>query len=545
MAGCENGWPVANTALLFCTAKARANLFLCCIDLIQANTAGKGRSGTLACAYLLTLEQTPTPPRLQRSYAAKEWAERRAEMLINEVESDEEEIHQSDSAKGVDPTTKEPKGILNAKGAPLTLSPQTTLDPPADSRSGETSPVSPSPSAKTKKGSTLESVIALHTSRRMQTPPEGGKVKQGVSISSQRRFLGYWSRLLDGAAPLGMWGINGGLDGTDDRQRVRLSTIRVTMRDDASVKQRDRAVGNEGKKGKGEVWVSLSRYDDNLVELLEGWEQRTRSPEHGIGHRAHGAEADRNEKEGEVALEYLFDDGTWDNKKMVRSFARMGVVDPADVTEVKVTDKDTTIIKRTHILHPLKYSKWVKVEKKSAPMSSRLTVPGAYRGSGDDSDAASASSMSTTATNVAAAVTEAREQDKLQTEMEEVELNPGVILDAQREVRAKLYMGQVPMGWMWFIPAFHMADGATESTIKLTRKEVDFPLGAGAWIEGVEIVLTRVESSSEPTSTRAGESRAADVLSLDTLRDELEPPSRVLSPEEQEHEGKGESPAGG
>ncbi|KAF8734956.1 phosphatase, partial [Rhizoctonia solani] len=522
--------------------------------------AGKGRSGTLACAYLLTLEQTPTPPRLQRSYAAKEWAERRAEMLIDEVESDEEEIHQSDNnaPKASEPTKpKELKGILNAKEAPLTVSPSTTVELPADSKSSEPSPVSPSPSAKAKKGSTLESVIALHTSRRMQTPREGGKVKQGVSIPSQRRFLGYWSRLIDGAAPPGMWAINGASTGTEDRQRVRLGTIRITMRDDASVKQRgmkiinsilDRAVGNEGKKGKGEIWVSLARYDDNLVELLERWEQRTRSSELGIGYRAHDAEADRNEKEGETALAHIFEDGTWDNKKMVRSFARMGVTDPADVTETKESDKDqqTTIIKRTHVLHPLKYSKWVKVEKKGVPTkSSRLTVPGAYRGSGDDSDAASVSSMSTTATNVAAAVTEARDQDQLQPEMEEVEINPGVILDARREVRAKLYMGQVPMGWMWFIPAFHMADGATESTIKLTRKDVDFPLGVGAWIEGVEIVLTRVENSAEPTSTRSGETRAADVLSLDTLKDEQEPPSRVLSPEESEQKGKGESSAGG
>ncbi|CAE6405997.1 unnamed protein product [Rhizoctonia solani] len=519
--------------------------------------AGKGRSGTLACAYLLTLEQTPTPPRLQRSYAAKEWAERRAEMLINEVESDEEEIHQSDnntSNTSESTKSKEPKGALNAKEAPLIISPSTTLDIPANSKSSEPSPISPSPSAKAKKGSTLESVIALHTSRRMQTPREGGKVKQGVSIPSQRRFLGYWSRLIDGAAPPGMWAIDGSPDGTEDRQRVRLGTIRLTMRDDASVKQRgikiinsilDRAVGSEGKKGKGEVWVSLARYDDNLVELLERWEQRTRSPEHGIGHRAHDAEADRNEKEGETALAHIFEDGTWDNKKMVRSFARMGVVDPSDVTEAKESDKDAMIIKRTHILTPLKYSKWVKVEKKRAPKPSRLPVPGAYRSSGDDSDAASASSMSTTATNVAAAVTEAREQDQSQPEMEEVEINPGVILDSRREVRAKLYMGQVPMGWMWFIPAFHMNDGATQSTIKLTRKDVDFPLGAGAWIEEVEIALTKVENSAEPTSTRSGEMRAADVLSLDTLKDEQEPPSRVLSPEESDHKGKGESPAGG
>ncbi|KAF8755359.1 phosphatase [Rhizoctonia solani] len=514
--------------------------------------AGKGRSGTLACAYLLTLEQTPTPPRLQRSYAAKEWAERRAEMLIDEVESDEEEIHQSDNntPKASEPIKpKELKGILNAKEAPLTVSPSTTLELPADSKSSEPSPVSPSPSAKAKKGSTLESVIALHTSRRMQTPREGGKVKQGVSIPSQRRFLGYWSRLIDGAAPPGMWAINGASTGTEDRQRVRLGTIRITMRDDASVKQRgmkiinsilDRAVGNEGKKGKGEIWVSLARYDDNLVELLERWEQRTRSSELGIGYRAHDAEADRNEKEGETALAHIFEDGTWDKKRWSEASLEW-----ASQT-LQMLQRLKRATKITHVLHPLKYSKWVKVEKKGVPTkSSRLTVPGAYRGSGDDSDAASVSSMSTTATNVAAAVTEARDQDQLQPEMEEVEINPGVILDARREVRAKLYMGQVPMGWMWFIPAFHMADGATESTIKLTRKDVDFPLGVGAWIEGVEIVLTRVENSAEPTSTRSGETRAADVLSLDTLKDEQEPPSRVLSPEESEQKGKGESSAGG
>lgn len=57
--------------------------------------------------------------------------------------------------------------------------------------------------------------------------------------------------------------------------------------------------------------------------------------------------------------------------------------------------------------------------------------------------------MSTTATGVAAAVTEAREQkepagkEEPKPEMEEIEINPGVILDARREVRAKLYMGQV------------------------------------------------------------------------------------------------------
>lgn len=121
----------------------------------------------------------------------------------------------------------------------------------------------------------------------MQTPRDGGKVKQGVSIPSQRRFLGYWSRLIEGAAPSGMWGINKATDGlpnnvssvdvtANDKQRVQLATIRVTMRDDASLKQRgmkivnaflDRAVGggSDGKKGKGDVWVSLARLASTIT----------------------------------------------------------------------------------------------------------------------------------------------------------------------------------------------------------------------------------------------------------------------------------------
>jgi hypothetical protein len=206
------------------------------------------------------------------------------------------------------------------------------------------------------------------------------------------------------------------------------------------------------------------------------------------------------------------------------------------------------------------------VDKKNVPRPSRLTVPGTYRGSGDESDAASASSMSTTATGVAAAVTEAREQkEQSKEDMEEIEINPGVILDARREVRAKLYMGQVsklkdalsqtyrtvqvPMGWMWFIPAFHMAEGASEGIIQLTRKDVDFPLGVGAWIENIEIVLTRVEDeSTETTSTpprAAGEADTPEIRARDTLKDGPEPPSRVMSPQELENTGKGESGAGG
>jgi len=46
------------------------------------------------------------------------------------------------------------------------------------------------------------------------------------------------------------------------------------------------------------------------------------------------------------------------------------------------------------------------------------------------------------------------------------------------------------MGWVWFIPTFHMTRGSSEPMhLKLTRKEVDFSLGAGSWIIDVDIEL--------------------------------------------------------
>ena len=49
------------------------------------------------------------------------------------------------------------------------------------------------------------------------------------------------------------------------------------------------------------------------------------------------------------------------------------------------------------------------------------------------------------------------------------------------------------MGWFWFIPAFHMTNPRTSAegntTLRLTRKEVDFPLGIGSNIVDVEVSL--------------------------------------------------------
>lgn len=89
----------------------------------------------------------------------------------------------------------------------------------------------------------------------------------------------------------------------------------------------------------------------------------------------------------------------------------------------------------------------------------------------------------------------------------------GVLLDAEREVRAKLYMGRVFLGWFWFIPTFHMphpipSSGPAAATgepssqtthFKLTRKEIDFAVGVGTHIVDVDVELQWV-TPNEPAA---------------------------------------------
>jgi len=115
-------------------------------------------------------------------------------------------------------------------------------------------------------------------------------------------------------------------------------------------------------------------------------------------------------------------------------------------------------------------------------------------------------------------------------------LDDGIILDAGRETRIKIYMGQVRrilriqplpanrastnfckvfMGWLWFVPTFHMPQPPpscglsppstmstpTKTTFLLTRKDLDFPLGLGSAIIDVEIELEWVPpAAGSPTN---------------------------------------------
>lgn len=117
--------------------------------------------------------------------------------------------------------------------------------------------------------------------------------------------------------------------------KVRITQIQIRMREIAGVKMGLARAANlvlerTGKAhsqpdGQGHVWASIARYDDELVETLEGWERQTRGEGGAMGRRKAGWEAMEGGDSGE--LRRLFaDDGKWDKGKMVRSFARMGTV---------------------------------------------------------------------------------------------------------------------------------------------------------------------------------------------------------------------------
>ena len=162
------------------------------------------------------------------------------------------------------------------------------------------------------------------------------KLKQGVSIPSQRRWLYYWSLLLAHQAPLDFWSAEPAVLARPT-PKVRLTQIRVRMRELSGLKgglvrAANALLDSAGKKidaqarNSSQVWASLARYDDDFIDTLERWERHTRDESGAMGVRRRGSD----EMEGE-AIADLFKDGRWDSKKMVRSFARLGTLKDEDI----------------------------------------------------------------------------------------------------------------------------------------------------------------------------------------------------------------------
>ncbi|KAF8999075.1 hypothetical protein BDQ17DRAFT_1361279 [Cyathus striatus] len=483
--------------------------------------AGKGRSGTMACTYLLSLDDEPTPPKLEQNYSKKEWAKIRTENTMDSLPDDSSESHDVAAKKhSLSPVFETSKPDFDTVGI---LDAQETGSPPLEILNS--SPV-PDGHINHEKSftSSLKGVLDLHTARRMKSPSEGKKVKQGVSIPSQRRWLNYWALILAHEAPLHLWISKPspqlvGPEHGNAKPMVRLTEIKLRMHETSGVKKSilraaniviDRAKDTKsltvnGKNGNSanHVWASLARYDDNLVETLERWEVYTRDEKGRMGHRRKGSEHMAFEdKDQERELSKLFAGGDWDTGKMVRGFARLG---EDESHEDHTADGDII----AYTLRPLSDKRWENIQDGLNMMKSN-----AKDGNHVDVEALD---IPKSEVNSVYDLTSGSMRER------ERQVKRGIILDASREVRVKLYMGQVFMGWLWLIPTFHMSQPppstsqapvqSTSEMLMFTRTDLDFPVGIGADIIDVQIKLEWVTPE--------------DVKSAPEPDMEIEPPARA------------------
>ncbi|KAF9522741.1 hypothetical protein CPB83DRAFT_911162 [Crepidotus variabilis] len=497
--------------------------------------AGKGRSGTMACTYLLAHNKA-SPPQLQRNYSKKDWAKQRMEKTVESVPPDDDPQNPLETTK-----VSDIDGL--AKDSAVAKAPEASKASFTDS---------------------LKGVLDLHTARRMKPASDKEtdnskelKVKQGVSIPSQRRFLYYWALLLSHDAPKHIWAVERVkepslkiapfIKSDAPKPKIRLTQLKLRMRETSSMKlgivraankviektgmaKGPNAPSPDGKdreKKDGEkypsprssqVWVSLARYDDRLVDLLEEWEVYTRDETGNMAKRRPESEhLRRGESTEEEVLKEIFSSGKWDKGKMVRSFARLGI--SGTTGEEKVVDEKEGKI-HVYTLTPLSDKRWEglkhdlskndgndkhDLEKTLEAIDQNATAAGVSR--------SEANSMYDVTTAGLKGSPNAIGQGSLEQ---------GVVLDAGREIRVKLYMGQVFMGWTWFIPTFHMpqpppaspSDSSTppKSTLKLTRADIDFPLGLGSSIIDLEIEMEWIVPQPSPLPQANGDVQGLEVV---------------------------------
>lgn len=81
-----------------------------------------------------------------------------------------------------------------------------------------------------------------------------------------------------------------------------------------------------------------------------------------------------------------------------------------------------------------------------------------------------------------------------------------LVLDRSREFRLKFHLGNLPLGWAWLIPAFHLREPTPPTTrthtLRFPRSQLDFPLGPGQAVEEILVRLEEVPDSATDTPAR-------------------------------------------
>ncbi|KAI6032431.1 hypothetical protein EDC04DRAFT_2898130 [Pisolithus marmoratus] len=407
---------------------------------------GKGRSGTLACAYLLSCPLSPAPPELDTRRTL-----RVADFIRNvDTAKPTSSTFEDAEVETMQATTDSWSQMESDLTRDWTMV-RTVSEPPRDR---------------------FEQVLDLYTTRRMKPTVQqlpSRKPKLGVSIPSQQRWLRYWSQSLAtggsmSSNPEGSLGLR-----EYGCRKVKITRVVVRMRELSGIQpslvqavgivQQATNLHSSEATSSGRVWASLARYDDDLVGRLSEL-----SP-------CQTGEAPR-----------IFKDGKWDREKMVRKFATMSTAAVEvskdggmgarlfSFTLVSLLDEGWTDISAQGVHHP---------QQGGSPLASSL-----------DSLAYSIIHPSSSDTGCAN--------------------DSGVIIvHADRELRLKLFwgqvglvmhptkqspqfsslMGQATLGCFWFIPAFHISPEAASSVAVFTRPEIDFAIGMGKSLVDVNISM--------------------------------------------------------
>ncbi|KAF8434799.1 hypothetical protein L210DRAFT_3410026 [Boletus edulis BED1] len=391
--------------------------------------AGKGRSGTLACAYLLSRYSPPSASMPSSLFG--DWS------LIGEKEG------------------------LRTPSPEITVSPAETVRPPVR----PVSRVSSEPVT-----NTLEMVLDLHTSRRMKPtryhPDVSKKPKMGVSIPSQQRWLFYWSQVLAGKGPPSLR-LFQPIDRPERQQdlleqspqitKVKLTKLTVRMREPAGIQPHlvqaaSVAITSSGKgramseSTTGKLWACLARYNDRLIDELEHWEKESRGPAGAI--QSSPFKSDR-----------------WDKTKMISSFAQMST---SDIQPTQQGQTRRPVL--TYILRPLDGTEGDQVKL-------RAPIPGSSHEC--QQQQCTSGSESSSFAFVSPSVMD-----------DDAEDSSGIMLEADRELRIKLFMGEVALGWVWLIPAFHVSPDASSSSLVLSSDDIDFAIGIGKALVDMRISFT-------------------------------------------------------
>lgn len=81
-----------------------------------------------------------------------------------------------------------------------------------------------------------------------------------------------------------------------------------------------------------------------------------------------------------------------------------------------------------------------------------------------------------------------------------LECSEPLLLDRDRECRIKLHLSSLPLGWAWFIPAFHLPEPSTPGkrhVLLFPHSQIDFAVGPGAAIVDVAVELEEISKDAE------------------------------------------------